>query len=65
MSFLALNNANDTLTHSQMLHALDKQEFLEAENDEINSLLQMNAWTYQCISMLPEGTQLINSVWSY
>ncbi len=65
MSFLALDNANDVLTQSQMLHASDKQEFLDAEDEEINGLLKMNAWTYWRISTLPEGAQIINSVWSY
>jgi len=31
MSFLALNNANDTLTRSQVMCAPDKQDFLNAE----------------------------------
>jgi len=65
MSFLALNNANNTLTCSQMLHASDKQEFLNSESDEINGLLIMNTWKYQRISCLPSGTQLINSIWPY
>jgi len=48
-----------------MLHASNKQEFLNAEMDEINGLLKMNAWKYCHISTLPSGAQLINSVWSY
>jgi len=65
MPFLALNNANDTLTRSQMLCTTDKQEFLNAKSDEINGLLQMNVWRYWWISTLPKGAQIINSVWSY
>jgi len=44
MSYLALDNSGDTLTQSQMLCADDKQKFLDAETDEINGLLKMNAW---------------------
>jgi len=65
MSFLALNNANDTLTHSQMLRAHDKNDFLQAEDNKLNGLLKMNAWWYWCISSLPPNAQIINSVWSY
>jgi len=46
LSFLALDNANDTLTHSQMLHAPNKQDFLTAEEQELNGLLEMNVWKY-------------------
>jgi len=46
MSFLAHNNANDTLTCSQMMLASDEKDFLDAETDEIHGLLKMNAWTY-------------------
>jgi len=53
------------LTQSQMLKAHDKEQFLEAESEEINSLIRNNAWKYRHISTLPPGTQLINSVWSY
>jgi len=46
MSFIALNNANDTLMQSQMLHTPDKQEFLNAKDDKIKGLIQMDAWKY-------------------
>jgi len=65
MSFLALNNASDTLTRSQMLHAHDKDDFLQAEDNELSGLLKMNSWRYQCISSLPPNAQIINSIWSY
>jgi len=65
LSFVALNNANNTLTRSQMLQAHDCQQFLDAESNEINGLINMNTWKYCCIPTLPPGTQLINSVWSY
>jgi len=65
MSFLALDNAGDTLTCSQMMHAPDKKDFINAKSDKINGLLKRNAWTYQHIFMLPDGAQLIYSVWSY
>jgi len=48
-----------------MLHASDKQKFLNAEDDEIQGLIQMDAWKYWQISTLPEVAQLINSIWSY
>jgi len=63
--FLALDNANDTLTCSQMLWAPDKQEFLQAEETELKGLLDMNVWKYRRISTLPTNARLINSVWSY
>jgi len=63
--FLALDNANDTLTQSQMLRASDKQDFLTAKEQALNGLLEMNVWKYQLISTLPTNTCLINSVWSY
>jgi len=47
LSFLALDNANDTLTRSQMLRASDKQEFLTAEEPELNGLCKMNVWKYR------------------
>jgi len=65
VSYLALDNANDMLTCSQMLKAPDMQQFLDAESNKINGLLKMNAWKYRHISTLPPGAQLINSVWSY
>jgi len=65
ISFLALDNANDTLMCSQMLHAHDKQAFLDAEEQEINGLLDMHIWKYHKISTLPANTQLINSIWLY
>jgi len=65
MSFLALDNANDTLTRSQMLRAPDKDHFLQAEDEEIHGLLKMNTWRYRRISSLPPHAQIINSVWSY
>jgi len=40
ISFLALDNANDTLTCSQMLQAPDKQEFLQAKETELKG-----SWT--------------------
>jgi len=65
LSFLALDNANDTLTRSQMLRAPDKQAFLDAEEVEIQGLFDMNVWKYRRISTLPSTAHLINSVWSY
>jgi len=53
LSFLALDNANDTLTCSQMLRTHDKQAFLDAEEQEINGLLDMHVWKYCRISTLP------------
>jgi len=46
LSFLALDNANDTLTHSQMLCAPDKQNFLDAEEQELNECLEVSMDIY-------------------
>jgi len=40
--FLALNNANDTLTHSQMLKAPNRPEFLKAKESELQGLLDIH-----------------------
>jgi len=45
LSFLALDNANDMLTHSQMLKASDKPEFLKAEELELQGLLDIGNTT--------------------
>jgi len=44
LSFLALDNANNSLTHRQMLQAPDKQDFLNSEETELKGLLAMNIW---------------------
>jgi len=64
-AYLALDNANDTLTRSQMLKAHNRNDFLAAEDDELRGLIDMQTWKYKRISELPLGTHLINSVWSY
>jgi len=65
LSFLVLDNTNDTLTQSQMLKAEDKQEFLDAKEVELQGLLNMRVWKYWRISTLPQNACLKNSVWSY
>jgi len=65
MSYLALDNANDTLTCSQMLKAPDRDDFLTAEDDELQGLIDMQTWKYCQMSDLPPSAHLINSIWSY
>jgi len=48
----------------RLLHAPNKQEFLNAEMDEINGLVKMNVWKYQQISSLSKSAHIINSTWS-
>jgi len=47
ISYLALDNANDTLTHSQMLKAPNRDDFLAAEDDELHGLIDMQTWKYR------------------
>jgi len=42
LSFLALDNAGDTLTCSQMLKTMDKADFLNAEEVELQGLIGMD-----------------------
>jgi len=65
LSFLVLDNTNDTLTQSQMLKAEDKQEFLDAKEAKLQGLLDTHVWKYCKIFTLSQNACLINSVWSY
>ena len=64
-AYLAIDNMNDTLTQAEMLKAPDRDEFLKAQEKELQGLIDMGVWEYQKISELPPGARLINSVWSY
>ena len=64
-ALLALDNMSNTLMQAEMMHAPDRDEFLKAQESEIQGLIDMNTWEYQKISELPPGTQVIISVWLY
>jgi len=41
-----MNNTSDMLTQSKMMQAHNKQDFLNAREEELNGILQMNTWKY-------------------
>jgi len=58
LTFLALDNASDMFTHSQMLCATEKQDFLNTEEQELQDLLEMNVWKYWQILCLVLSMQM-------
>jgi hypothetical protein len=61
----AVHNDLDTLTEGQMKRAPDREEFLKAQEPEIQGLLDMGVWEYCKISDVPSTHQIIDAVWSY
>ena len=55
----------DILTQSKMLHAEDSAEFVKHQSDEIDGLQKAKAFKYLKRSALPEGAEVLNSIWSY
>jgi hypothetical protein len=64
-SFLAVDTREDTLTQSQMLRALDKDDFIKVQQPEIRGLENMNVFKYLPINTLPKNAKLLSSIWSY
>lgn len=64
-SFLAMNDKEDTLTHSQMLHTSDSADFIQAQLLEVCGLENMDLFTYKQMTELSPHAKLLRSIWSY
>ena len=60
-----MNNKEDTLTHSQMLHTSDSSDFIQAQLPEVCGLEKMELFAYKLVSELPPHAKLLRSIWSY
>ena len=59
------SNNDDVLTHSQMMKATDRDEFLKAQVKEIDGLTEKNVWKLVRRPALPADAHVINGVWTY
>ena len=63
--FSAIATASDVLTHSQMLRAPDRSQFIAAQESEVRGLEEKQVFQYVQKTSLPKNARLLNAVWSY
>jgi len=59
------DNKNDTLTQGEMLKAPDRDKFVQCQQDEVQSLRDLDIMDVLPIQTLPPRVRLLNSIWSY
>lgn len=61
----AVSTNENVSTQSEILEALEKDEFIKPQVKEIDGLVVSHIWKYIPIKDLPSNAELINGIWSY
>jgi hypothetical protein len=64
--FYAVQMQNpDVLTHAQMKRQVDANTFIEAQQPEIEGLMDINTFKFTPQINLPPKTRYLNIIWTY